>query len=156
MESCVPKPESPDTPTDPVEGSAGSSAATLDARYGRSRASTGRTRFVGIITAAAITVVFVAWAIWGGLIGSPDAQFKAVDARHTILSDSAVDVTWEFTAPPGTAARCAVQALNSTFAIVGWKEVDVPASTEISRVFTERVLTTELAVSGLIYRCWLT
>ena len=149
MESCVSKPESPVVP-------AATTAASLDARYGRSSSSSKRNRFIGIITAAAFTVVFVAWAIWGGLVGAPNAQFKAVDARHTIVNDSAVDVTWEFTAPPGTAARCAVQALNSTFAIVGWKEVDVPASTRITRVFTERVLTTELAVTGLIYRCWLT
>ena len=143
----MPKPESPED---------NGTAATLDARYGRSRSSSKRNRFIGIATAGAFTIVFVAWAIWGGLIDAPDAKFKAVDARHTIVDDSAVDVTWEFTAPPGTPARCAVQALNSTFAIVGWKEVDVPPSTEISRVFTERVLTTELAVTGLIYRCWLT
>ncbi len=150
------KPESPAIPADPANAAVDSTAAALDARYGRSPSSSKRNRFIGIATAAVITIVFVAWAIWGGLIGSPDAQFKAVDARHTIVSDSAVDVTWEFTAPPGTAARCAVQALNSTFAIVGWKVVDVPASAQINRVFTERVLTTELAVTGLIYRCWLT
>ena len=152
MESCVSKPESPVV----VAGDAANTAGSLDARYGRSSSSSKRNRFIGIMTAAAFTIVFVAWAIWGGLVGAPDAQFSAVDARHTIVSDSAVDVTWEFTAPPGSAARCAVQALNSTFAIVGWKEVDVPASTQITRVFTERVLTTELAVTGLIYRCWLT
>lgn len=152
MESCVSKPESPVVTAEDAATTAGS----LDSRYGRSSSSSKRNRFIGIITAAAFTVVFVAWAIWGGLVGAPNAQFSAVDARHTIVSDNAVDVTWEFTAPPGTAARCAVQALNSTFAIVGWKEVDVPASTRITRVFTERVLTTELAVTGLIYRCWLT
>ncbi|MDJ0334426.1 DUF4307 domain-containing protein [Salinibacterium sp. G-O1] len=148
----MPKPETPAASSDPADAI----AASLDDRYGRSRSATKRTRFVGVITASAITIVFVAWAIWGGLVGSPTAQFAAVDARHTVVSDSAVDVTWEFTAPTGTAARCAVQALNSTFAIVGWKEVELPASTEITRVFTERVLTTELAVTGLIYRCWLT
>lgn len=151
MESCVPKPESPAGPAASAEHG---SAASLDARYGRS--SSKRYRFIGVITAVAFTLVFGAWAVWGGLVGAPNAQFSAVDARHSIIDDSAVDVTWEFTAPPGTAARCAVQALNSTFAIVGWKEVDVPASTRSTRVFTARVLTTELAVTGLIYRCWLT
>ena len=135
-------------------GTPPTSMPSLDARYGRT--SSKRYRFIGIATAVAFSLVFAAWAVWGGLIGAPNAQFTAVDARHTIVSDSAVDVTWEFTAPPGTAARCAVQALNSTFAIVGWKQVDVPASTRIARVLTERVLTTEQAVTGLIYRCWLT
>jgi len=49
-----------------------------------------------------------------------------------------------------------VQALNSTFAIVGWVIVDVAASSERTRTFTKTVRTTELAVTGLIYRCWLT
>jgi hypothetical protein len=150
MESCVSKPESAVAPA----GVPPTSVSSLDARYGRS--SSKRYRFIGIATAAAFTAVFAAWAVWGGLVGAPNAQFSAVDARYTIVNDSAVDVTWEFTAPPGTATRCAVQALNSTFAIVGWKQVDVPASTRITRVLTERVLTTERAVTGLIYRCWLT
>ena len=152
MESCVPNPESPGDP----RRDADDTAAALDARYGRSRSSVNYTRWIGIVTAAAFTIVFVAWAIWGGLVEAPNAQFTAVDAKHSIVDDTTVEVTWEFTTPPGTPARCAVQALNSTFAIVGWKEVDVPASTRINRVLTERVLTTERAVTGLIYRCWLT
>jgi hypothetical protein len=32
--------------------------------------------------------------------------------------------------------------------------VKIPASERRTRAFTERVNTTELAVTGLIYRCW--
>ena len=51
---------------------------------------------------------------------------------------------------------CALQAQNSTFAIVGWTIVDVPASDRRVRTLGADVRTTELAVTGLIYRCWLT
>ena len=127
----------------------------LDARYGRTRSSKNRTRVVVVASALAFAVVFVAWLVWGGLLGAP-AQFQAVDTAHKIVDSETVDVTWQFTVEPGTDARCAVQALNSTFAIVGWKVVDVPASSVRTRDFTERLLTTEPAVTGLIYRCWLT
>ena len=127
----------------------------LDARYGRTASSTRRTRVVVIASALAFTVVFVLWLVWGGLLGAP-AQFQAVDTAHRLVDDKTVDVTWQFTVEPGTDARCAVQALNQSFAIVGWKIVDVPASTVRTRDLTERVLTTEPAVTGLIYRCWLT
>ncbi len=127
----------------------------LDTRYGRTRSSKNRTRVVVAASALAFAVVFVAWLVWGGLLGAP-AQFQAVDTAHKIVDAETVDVTWQFTIEPGTDARCAVQALNSTFAIVGWKVVDVPASSVRTRDFTERLLTTEPAVTGLIYRCWLT
>jgi len=127
----------------------------LDARYGRTRSSKARTRIVVISSAVAFIVVFALWLVWGGLLGAP-AQFQATDTAHEVIDDRTVDVTWQFTVEPGTDARCAVQALNSTFAIVGWRIVDVPASTALTRDITERLLTSEPAVTGLIYRCWLT
>lgn len=127
----------------------------LDARYGRTRSSKRRTRWIVIGAGAAFVVVFALWLVWGGLLGTP-AQLEANDTGHTIVSDREVSVSWEFTVPPGTPAKCAVQALNSSFGIVGWKIVDVPASDRRTRDLTETVLTTEPAVSGLIYRCWLT
>ncbi|CAN5335348.1 hypothetical protein BH09ACT5_BH09ACT5_18940 [soil metagenome] len=127
----------------------------LDARYGRTRSAANRTRLVVVVSALAFVAVFAAWLLWAGVLAAP-AQFQAVDTAHELVDDHTVDVTWQFTVEPGTDARCAVQALNSTFAIVGWTVVDVPASTARTRNLTQRVLTTEPAVTGLIYRCWLT
>ena len=128
---------------------------TLDERYGRTPSAKRRTRVIAVLSAVAFVAVFTAWLVWGGLLGS-SAQLEAKDTGHEIISDSAVSVTWQFSVPAGTPARCAVQALNSTFAIVGWKIVDVPASDLLIRSLSETVLTTEPAVTGLIYRCWLT
>lgn len=127
----------------------------LDARYGRTRSAKVKTRTVVIGAAIAFVVVFTLWLVWGGLLGAP-AQFEANDTGHTIVNDREVSVSWEFTVEPGTPAKCAIQALNSTFGIVGWRIVDVPPSSTRTRDLTETVRTTELAVSGLIYRCWLT
>ncbi len=130
-------------------------SAELAARYGRTPAAAKRTRLFVIGTALAFVAVFSAWLVWGGLLGAP-AQFETEDTAHTVVSDSVTEVTWRFTVQPGTAASCAVHALNSTFAIVGWVVVDVPPSSERSRLITQTVRTTEKAVTGLIYRCWLT
>lgn len=137
------------------ETTAPEGATDLDARYGRTPSAAKRNRWIAIVSAIAFVIVFAAWLVWGGLLGSP-AQFEARDTGHEVLGDDAVSITWQFTVEPGTAARCAVQALNPTFAIVGWKIVDVPASAERIRSLTETVLTTEQATTGLIYRCWLT
>ncbi len=130
-------------------------AAALAARYGRTPGSSRRTRWIAVASAGAFVAVFAAWLVWGGLLEAP-AQFEAKDIGHEVLSDAQVSVTWTLTVQPGTPARCAVHALNSTFAIVGWVVVDVPSSEQLTRTLTETVRTTELAVTGLIYRCWLT
>lgn len=127
----------------------------LDERYGRTPRAARRTLWAVVASAVAFVVVFALWVIWGGLLEAP-AKFEAVDSAHTIVSDSEVSITWAFNVPPGTPAKCALQALNSTFGIVGWRVVDVPTSVHQNQVLTETVRTTEQAVTGLIYRCWLT
>ena len=127
----------------------------LDARYGRSPRSASRTRWFAIAAGAAFVAVFAAWLWWGGLLEAP-AQFEARDVAHEVLSDTEVSVTWQLTVDPGTPAKCAVQAINKEYSIVGWIVVDVPASDQRIRRLTETVRTSEPAVNGLIYRCWLT
>jgi len=130
-------------------------ATELDRRYGRSRGSARRTRVILITTAASFAVVLVAWLVWGGLL-SANSEIEAVDTGHTIVDDTLVQVRYQLNVEPGETVSCAFQAQNSTFAIVGWKIVDVPASERRTRTLGAEIRTTELAVTGLIYRCWLT
>ncbi len=131
--------------------------AQLDARYGRTP-DRRRRAFVATI-AVSLVLAFSGWLVWigvaGGLVGG-QAPFESNDTGYTVVSDREVIVTWDFTVSPGTAARCAVQALGPTFSIVGWKIVELPASTARTRQLTETLRTTERATSGLIFRCWLT
>lgn len=126
----------------------------LDARYGRTPGSRRRVLTIAIISGVLVAAVFVAWVVWAGLFASP-AQFESNSTGTTVVSDREAIVKWEFTVPPGTAARCAVEAQNVEFRVVGWKIVDVPASAELTRTFSTTLRTTEQAVNGLIYRCWL-
>jgi hypothetical protein len=129
-------------------------SAELDERYGRSRGSNRKGRWVFGSVAAAFLLVLTAWVVWGGLL-APGASIEATDTGHTVVDDSVVNVDFTLTVDPNTPAKCAVQALDADFAVVGWRIIDVPPSSEHVRALSADVRTTQLAVSGLIYRCWL-
>ncbi|MGV3711789.1 DUF4307 domain-containing protein [Pseudolysinimonas sp.] len=125
-------------------------------RYGRTEGARRRNLVVAVAAALAVLVAVVAWVIWVGLF-SPKASLESRDVGYvTRDADSTVDIRFEITTDPGTPVSCALQALNDEFAIVGWKVVDLPGVEALSRAYRETVRVTEPAVTGLIYRCWLT
>jgi hypothetical protein len=140
-------------PTDPAASEANADA--LDARYGRTRGSALRKRWIAVGVGAAVAIAVVAWVVWVGLF-SGTSDMEVEDTGHRVVDDSLVQVRYQLTVEPGKTASCAAQALNSTFGVVGWRIVEVPASDRRTRSLGIDVRTTELPVTGLIYRCWLT
>ncbi|TFD28340.1 DUF4307 domain-containing protein [Cryobacterium cryoconiti] len=130
-------------------------SSNLDTRYGRAPNRGTRDRRVLHIIAGSLAAVLVAFVVWVGL-GASEPLIETRDIRHSIIDENTVSVTFEASIPVGRSASCAVQALNETFTVVGWKIVDLPASTIYSRSTTTDVRTTEQSNTGLIYRCWLT
>lgn len=126
----------------------------LDERYGRTAGAERRTRSAMIVAGVVFAVVFTAWVVWGGLSGT-NAELETRELGYANVTDRSIDVRWEVSVAPGTAVSCAVQALNESFGIVGWKVVDLPPSTERTRVLVESLRTAERPVTGLPYRCWL-
>ena len=128
----------------------------LAARYGRTRTNRTRDRVLLIAGAAFAAIVLVAWVVWAGLDGQKP-QVEVTDTGHRLINDErAVEVSWNLSVPPGNDTSCIVQALNEEFTVVGWKVIDVPASTLHIRSLTETVRVAQEANTGLIYRCWLT
>jgi hypothetical protein len=125
----------------------------LDERYGRRRAARSRrTTLIVVSVIAALIVGGVSWYTLSNTSNSIDAEtsgFKIPDARS-------VSVTFQVTAPPGTALACVVEADDEQHGIVGWKVVQYPASSAHHRAFTETVPTVGLAVTGLVNTCWVT
>lgn len=128
--------------------------ARLDARYGRTPGERRRTRIVVIAAAAAFVAIFTAWVVWGGLSGT-NATLEVRELGYREVTATSISVRWEVTAEPGTEVSCAIQALNGSFGIVGWRIIDLGASERRTRVFEESLRTTEPPVTGLPYRCWL-
>lgn len=129
-------------------------AVKLDERYGRTRQRASRQRIFAWLTGIVFAAVFAAWVIWVAF-DNDGATFETRNIGHTIVDNSTARVSFELSVPAGTEASCAVEVQSEDHAIVGWKIVDIPASDRYTRTFTETVRTTELGVTGLIYRCWL-
>ena len=127
----------------------------IAARYGRTRANRTRDRLLLIAAGAFAAIVLVAWVVWAGLDGQKP-QIEVTDTGHRLMNDErAVEVSWNLSVPPGNDTACIVQALNEDFTVVGWKVIEVPASTLHIRSLTETVRVAQEANTGLIYRCWL-
>jgi hypothetical protein len=86
-----------------------------------------------------------------------DVGYRTVDATQTELD-------FQVSRDPGTAVKCAVKALDSKFAIVGWKVVDIPSAPAAGgaespdggrTVALREVLRTESqSVSAVVDSCW--
>ncbi len=126
----------------------------LDERYGRTPGADRRTRRQMIIAGVVFAAVFTAWVVWGGLSGT-NAALETRDLGYSAVTPTTIDVRWEVSATPGDEVTCALQALNESFGIVGWRIVELGASTERTRIFVETIRTAEQAVTALPYRCWL-
>jgi hypothetical protein len=126
----------------------------LNERYGRTARSAKTNRTLGVLAGIGFAVVLGAWLWWGGVLETP-SQLQYRDVAHTIVDDTEVSVTYEITAAPGTEVSCAVHALNASYGIVGWRIVDIPAGERWTRVFDTTLRTSEPAVTGLLYECWL-
>jgi len=126
----------------------------LTSRYGQTPQAAKRSKAVGVTTALGFTLVLGAWLWWGGGLEQP-AQIQTRELGYVVTSDQEVVVNFEVTTPPGTNVSCAVQALNASYGIVGWKIVALEPSTVWTRTFQETLVTSEKAVTGLLYECWL-
>ncbi len=126
----------------------------LDERYGRAARSAKTNRTIGVVAGIGFAAVLGAWLWWGGVLETP-SQLQYRDIAHTIGDDTEVSVTYEITTAPGTEVSCAVHALNASYGIVGWRIVDIPSGDRWTRVFDTTLRTSEPAVTGLLYECWL-
>ena len=130
-------------------------SAVIQSRYGRTPARRVQDRRILWGLGGIFVLVLGAWVLWTGLDGA-STQIEARDIGHTIIDEHTVSVTFEVALPVNRTASCAVQALNESYSVVGWKIIDLPPSTLYNRSFTEVLRTTDLSNTGLIYECWLT
>jgi hypothetical protein len=125
----------------------------LNARYGRTVNRRRRNIIFAIGFGTAIAIVFAAWTIWAGFF-VPGASVDTEPVGNSRVSANQILVKWELSENPGTHAKCAVQALDVNFGVVGWKILTVPPSSARDRTLSTIVRTAQPAYSGLIYLCW--
>ncbi|TLM73332.1 DUF4307 domain-containing protein [Pseudarthrobacter sp. NamB4] len=143
----------PDQPAQPTPAD-----TSLANRYGTQKRSIkpGTKRILGG-AALAVGIGFLAWVSTSQSLS--DVSFK--DVGYSTTDATLAEVDFQVTREPGTPVKCAVKALDSKFAIVGWKVVDIPpgegnGTADGGRTVAQRVAvrTESLAVSGVVDSCW--
>ena len=117
-------------------------------RYGRKTNAKQVNRRLVIGLAAVLIAIFVGWATWVTVDGAN--QVKSQDLAYEVLGTEQTSVRFSVSSPAGTAV-CAVQVLNQSFAVVGYRELEISQSGE----YEVLVNTTEPGVTGLVDKCWL-
>lgn len=123
----------------------------LENRYGSGRRRSFDRRvaysIAGVLIAA--TLAFFAFSGWQN-----GQQVSWQDIGYTADSDQALNVKFEVTAAVGTEVACAVEALNASKATVGWKILEIPASDQLTRTVTTKLIVTNPAVAVTTRECW--
>ncbi|MCC3282297.1 DUF4307 domain-containing protein [Arthrobacter caoxuetaonis] len=133
----------------PVDGM--SSETRLANRYGTPKPGMSRrtkTILASAAGAAAVgAAVFMAIPTGAGTVTSKDVGFTIPDA-----STAVVDFT--VTKPTDVTVDCAVQVLNDSYAVVGWKTVRIGPAETGTVSLSVAVRTDSLGVTGGANACW--
>lgn len=132
--------------------------SSLANRYGSQKQPLPRGLKRGIAVAAlAAGIGFMAWVSTSSAVD--DVTFK--DIGFSTVDATRAEIDFQVTREPGTAVKCAVKALDSKFAVVGWKVVDIPPgeadkTADGGRTVAQRVTvrTESPSVSGVVDSCW--
>lgn len=119
-------------------------------RYGaRKPANQKRFKVLAILGVAAMTVT----AMWFGFANYSPISHQDISFR--VMSELEIEVEFELSKPTDATVVCSLEALNNAFATVGYVELEFGPSEVTTNRHTVRILTTELAVTGLVDQCQL-
>ncbi|MHC6219976.1 DUF4307 domain-containing protein [Arthrobacter sp. MMS24-S77] len=146
------------TSEDP-SGTALPATTSLANRYGsQKRAFGGKTKRNIVIAALALGIGFLAWVTTSSSQSS--VTFKDLGYSSTDATQSEVD--FQVTKSPDATAKCAVKAMDSKFAVVGWKVVQIGPNApkdgaDGGQTTVQRTIlhTESEAVSAVVDNCWI-
>lgn len=133
---------------EPAQPAAQTTAELLSDRYGRApKASRGPV--FALIAFVVVGTLFLAWTT----IANAQGAVEWKDVGFEVTSSEEVEVTFDVIMKPGMTATCNVEALNTGYAQVGARTVEVgPNDTQTTR-YTATVVTSEEATTGLVNVC---
>ncbi|NHU85320.1 DUF4307 domain-containing protein [Kocuria sp. JC486] len=130
--------------------------AVLEQRYARRRTPAVSRRAWWVVLAVGILVAaaFIIWTIVGGS-NRPSTK----DVGFELISSSQITADFELTKGEDEVVRCGVEALNESYAVVGYTETtigEVPADQLSGQTSAHRVeiRTTNQANSARVAQCW--
>ncbi|WAP51233.1 DUF4307 domain-containing protein [Arthrobacter sp. ATA002] len=128
------------------------SATRLANRYGTPKP--GLSRRSKIIMGSAAVLVGCAGAAWIAA-PSPEGEVTFKDVGFTIPDAGQATVDFQLTKDTDATVTCAVQVLNDSYAVVGWKQVTVGPAEEATTGQRVMLRTDSLGVTGGVNACWL-
>lgn len=134
-------------------------STSLANRYGsQKRALGGKTKRNIIVAVLLVVIGLLFWVA----TSSSQSSVSFKDLGYTTTDATQSEVNFQVTKNPGATAKCAVKAMDSKFAVVGWKVVEIGPNgpkdgTEGGKTTAHRtVLHTESeAVSAVVDNCWI-
>lgn len=96
-------------------------------------------------------VLLTLTAGWFGVANYSPVSYQNIGFR--VISELQTEVDFELTKPVGETVVCSVEALNNAFATVGWIELEFGPNEAQTVRHTLSIITTELAVTGLVDEC---
>ncbi|MEV7607006.1 DUF4307 domain-containing protein [Paenarthrobacter sp. NPDC089322] len=132
---------------------------SLANRYGgQKRGMTRKSKRIIVIVALVLGIAFAAYVA----TGSAQAPITFKDIGYSTIDGTQAEVDYQVTKYPAATAKCAIKALDSKFAVVGWKVVEIGPNEPKdgadggSTIAQRTVLRTESpAVSGVVDSCWI-
>jgi len=137
----------PERPADDL-----SSTTRLANRYGAPKPGLGRRPKIVLaavgVAAAVGVVAYMAIPSGSETVSSKDVGFAIPDAATAV-------VDFNVTKPADATVDCAVQVLNDSYAVVGWKTVRIGPSESATVAQRTNLRTDSLGVTGGVNACWL-
>jgi len=132
---------------------------SLANRYGgQKRALTRKGKRNILFAALAVGIALLAWVSTSAATSS--VSFK--DIGYSTRDATLTEIDFQVTKDPAADAKCAVKAMDSKFAIVGWKVVDIgPNGTDAGTdgghitAHSTQLRTESQAVSAVVDSCWI-
>jgi hypothetical protein len=121
-------------------------------RYGNSKAKARNQRILWSSVAAGLVVAFFVWSI--SINFAAPSKISAVVQSFTIVDEIQARMTIDVENPSQQDGVCAVQVLNSSYAVVGYKELAVAGDLGEKPTLEAVLNTTDLGVSATVDRCW--
>ena len=125
--------------------------AELDDRYGRTTRSAMRLWLTIAGAIGLVLVVAIGWSVVQNsrdTVGFDDLGFEVIDSGH-------VEVSYRVTMPGDDEVVCVLEALDESFAKVGWQVVEIPPSESISSEHTTTIRTVDTATTGVVVSCFI-
>ncbi|MEN9730988.1 MAG: hypothetical protein RL488_298 [Actinomycetota bacterium] len=124
----------------------------LDSRYGR-KPSNGRRNI--IVLASVLLAVFFGWSISVNFFTpAAHADYKAEAVRFTETGVNRIAAEIKLTGPSASGTiHCTSKALDTSYALVGFKEFDVKIENQSEKRFELAINTTSAASSIVVEAC---